>query len=345
MTIYFIFFLLPLLIFLSEIFNKKIVKFIIKLYLILLCIFIGFRHGVGGDFYSYSLNLPNKLSILGDLNLLNHILSVISSLSNFDIYLYNFICSLLICFSLYKLSKLFEFKSQIFIISFPILIIIVAMGFTKQSASAAFLILSITYFIREKKFLSFFMMFIGSLFHIALIPFFIIYLKVIINNFKKNIYLFLTLIFLLIVFVIIYYELFQNYIFAYLIDDSKPTSQGALVRIFISLYTSLIYIYFRKQIINYNKNYYILDYFVFYSFLFFIILMFSNFATLVDRLNLYLVIFQVILYSVIVELNKKHFILIFFYIFLIYGLILITWFLFANHSFAWIPYGNILFKF
>lgn len=344
---YLIIFNLPIIIFLSEIKFKKITYDLINIYFVILFIFIAFRHGVGGDFYpsSHSLEDLRLSNVLDSINILSNILSLVSSKSGMDIYFYNIFCAFIICFSLYKLSYLFEYKSQLFIISFPILILIVAMGFTKQSASMGCLILSLYFFINNKLKISTLMMIIGTLFHFSLIIFFFIFLKKKhFKSYKKNYQLMIFILFLLITFFLLFYDNIRTYIQAYIYDEVKPLSKGAFQRLIITIFCSTLYIYNRKKILKINKNYYFLDYFVAFSFLLLFILYFLNISTVIDRYNLYLIVIQIFIYSLIIQINKKFFVEIFLFIYFKYFFILLVWIFFANNSFAWFPYENILFK-
>ena len=152
------------------------------------------------------------------------------------------------------------------------------------------------------------------------------------------------ILFLLITFFLLFYDNIRTYIQAYIYDEVRPLSKGAFQRLIITIFCSIFYIYNRKKILKINKNYYFLDYFVAFSFLLLFLLFFLNISTVIDRYNLYLIVIQIFIYSLIIQINKKFFIQIFLFIYFKYFFILLVWIYFANNSFAWFPYENILFK-
>ena len=135
-------------------FNIKI--FLYSLLIILLSIFIGLRHEVGGDWNNYKLSYSyiidqNLFDFLNSKRNINEIgfkfLIFISSKISLDycFHIANLICAVIFVTSFIFFISNFPYRSILFFFSIPYLIIIVSMGYTRQSAAIGFLFLSLLY--------------------------------------------------------------------------------------------------------------------------------------------------------------------------------------------------------
>ena len=343
MTLYLVIFHLPFLLIYFEIKKKLIFKDFINLYFLFLIIFVGFRYEVGGDFYSSSMSmLPlfNLTDIFSTLTILNSLLLYISKISGLDIFLYNIIAAILFFFCFYKFIEQFEYKIHNLLIAFPVIFIILAMGFTKQSIAFGFILIGLLYY-KDNNYLNTIIYFIiATLFHMSSLIIFIIFIYKIKIILKK--YLLIIIPFFIFTFYL-YHEVFIVYYNIWMVHEARPTSAGAFFRCLINIPPIIIYLLIRKKILEKNLNYKFLDLIIILQIIFIFLTLSTNLSGLVDRMNILLSFTHIIIYSLAFEIIKKYYFEIFILIYFKYLTILIVWLFLSNNSFAWLPYKNILF--
>ena len=147
MFIYNLIFIIPFLIFYLTIkinISNKDQQKILFLFLFLLNLLIGFRRFVGGDWIPYSLQFEqaktmyyesffNKLE--GSYEPFYIPIAWVLSNSNLNITSINLVYSSIFCFGLYKLCRAHKYTFFPLVVAFPYLILVVAMGYTRQSAA------------------------------------------------------------------------------------------------------------------------------------------------------------------------------------------------------------------
>ena len=355
MFAYWIFYLLPGLIILSPYKFKKNLDTNYWYFIFAFFIFIiGFRYNVGGDWpgYKHMFDIFSK-----DFNILNfnirsdygyEFLAWLIHHLGFKIYGLNLIISVIFTSSIFYFCYLQPNKWIALIVSYPVIILVLGMGFTRQGLAFALVVFAIIAIIKKHHALFFLCMFLSILFHKTTIIFLPIYF---LSFDKIKIYtIFIFAFFLLIFLSFIYGDLYLLYV-SYILNSSQNAedgmgllSRGAYYRVGLNFIAAFIMILFRKELTNNlieRRIFLILSCMVIIS-----IFLIYNFSVVIDRMNLYLTIVQVFVFSRLVyifkgERNLKTLnILIFFN----YGLILTIWILFAENSHAWIPYMNIFFN-
>lgn len=329
--------------------HKELISKVLFFYFfIFLLFFIGLRYQVGGDWDSYLLiyqlhnNLPFKDAIfISDpaYSLLNF---VSIKLGFQEIFFVNFICSTLVCLFLYlsflKLRKYW----YCLLIYFPYHILAVSLGYTRQSVAIAISIYSFILLLENKKIAFVFCVLLAALFHSSAI-FFIIFLFLNILNENK----YLRLIYSYFSFIIIFFVLYlsnKNQLNSYVSSESEISSSGVLMRLSAHIIPVFIYFIYRKFLIEKQLSVY-LDYVLYLIFICFI-LSFS-FSTLADRLNLYLVVFDLIVVCSLVDViktsNRR---LLIYSIVAYYSIFIFIWIYYGNYTIeAWLPYRNYLIEF
>ena len=331
MITYILIFNIPLVLMYFEIKNKIIFEDLLKLYFLFLLLFIGLRYEVGGDFYSTSLSMLPLNSVydtFSTITILNSVLLYISKISYLDVFIYNFIGSCAFIYSFYKFTKNLESRSLTLIISFPIIFLILAMGFTKQSYAFSFILLGILYFKKEDYFKTLILFTISILFHISsiiILAIFIYKIKYII----KNIYTYVFLFFLIIL-SYFYLPVLIEYVLNWVLEDAKPKSTGMILRVLMNIPVIFLYL--------------ILDIIIAIQMIIIILAFVTNISGLLDRFNIILSFSQILVYSLILQINKDYFKEIFSFIYFKYFIILYFWLSFADTRIAWLPYKNILFS-
>ena len=335
----------------EETFNKVFINRLYIFFLIIFFIFIGFRYEVGADWTAYkNLHLIGYKHLDDYFDIYNFFIydygyifiSYIGSfISKTEAIFFNLFASALFVTSLHLFIKEYNQKFITLVISFPILITIVNMGFTRQSISISLLMISILLFLKKNFIISLFILLIGFSFHKAIIIILPFYLLSIFfektPNLKTILLISITILFLGI---IIYLsktqmEAYFNY---YFLNRINKFSLGAFYRNGIFVIPSLIFLFF---IYNLSKSilercfYFFVSLFVIFIFLY----TFIN-STLADRIGFYFIPFQIFLYNrVILSLNYRTNVLLFkILIIIIYFICLLAWLFFGNFSSYWIPY-------
>ena len=359
MYIYFIFHFLIIYFFLLSInykFDKKLSNFFYFYFILSLIFFTGLRFETGGDWSTYEYNFKNNGS---DFKFLNFSVrsdygweSIAYILYQLDLeyFILNLISSIFFFFSFSFYIKNFKYKILSYIISFPIIFIILLMGFTRQALAFSFLLISIKLITDKKFILSFIILTIGIFFHKSLLIFYFIFLlfpEKTLKFIKKQkiinviFYSFLLILLLFLIFQVIKTDLSNLYLnyFGKAVN-SNPISKGAYQRWFINLIPSLIFIFFHKRfLINiYEKRIYLT-----FSFLsIFLILAIPFFTTGVDRILYYFFVIQIFVFSYLPVMTLRYRKIYTFLISFYYLSILFIWLKYSYHSYLWYPYKNIL---
>lgn len=255
-------------------------------------------------------------------------------------YTVNTIFAAIFTFGLIKLSRDQINPWIAFSVAVPYMVIVVAMGYTRQSVSIGLFMLAITY-LREGKLKTYVAwVFIAALFHktaILMMPLgFFLYGK----GWTLRILMLLPLM----------YggwslfieeqqdKLWQNYV------EAEMESQGAMIRVFMNFIPSFLLMMYRKE---WKRS------FNDYTFWFWIALgsiialgLVNLASTAVDRIALYFIPIQLVVFARLPYLARKQIPPKFTKILIVLGYIavLFVWLNFAHHSKMWLPYQNILFE-
>lgn len=151
-----------------------------------------------------------------------------------------------------------------------------------------------------------------------------------------------TIIFLLAIFFISGNFLEDQYSkYDYIYVQREYNSSGAYIRLLLSLLTSLILLKYKKYF-NFSDDKYSLWKLVsLISIILFLALFFVPSTTAIDRIGLYFLPIQLVVFSNLTRFNR---LLLPFMFYVIYTLMLfLVWYNFASHNVCWFPYKNFLF--
>lgn len=328
----------------------KIVKYFLIIFSIFLIFLIGLRYEVGGDFDSYfklfyvlkSRDNFEAAILTSGGDILYNILNLLVSKLGLNYATVNFLCALIFIFCLYEYSKKQKDPILTLMIAFPYLILVVSMGYVRQACAIGLFLYSLDFIINRKIVYSFFILFLATLFHktsIILIP--IVFLAI---NYKRIKIFIISAFIILILFIILFYRDFLGYANNYAINPIME-SPGVFYRTSLNLFASIIFglffwKYFKINPILYNIYFYL----SISSILLFVLQFYST--TLVDRLSLYIFPLQLFVFSSLPYLIKDNFRSLFtnYLIKFSYFFLLIFWLLYANHSYLWKPYKNLIFN-
>ena len=310
-----------------------------------LIIFTGLRHHVGGDWNNYLRMFHTTVPYLSYDLAFNHddpgfwLLSYWMYDIGWGLYGTNFIASVIFITGLFSLLKETPSPWLGLTVAFPYLIIVVSMGYTRQAIAIGFIMWGITY-LRKGKFYRFILaVFFAVTFHKTAILMIGI---AVFNKGKGKFFKFLAIGIIAIGMWNAFLaeaqaDLMVNYV------DAKMQSSGAMIRVIMNVIPALLLILLRKR---WKKE------FNDYSFWFIIALgsiaslFLVQFAsTAVDRIALYFIPIQVIVFSRIVLLlkNKIQASIIKLLVVGYYFAVLNAWLLFGAFSGWWLPYRSVIF--
>lgn len=337
-------------IFLNVIFfqkNKTITKLNFKLFFIFITIFIGLRYEVGGDWWNYlsiydSFEYQSFLQSIFISDVGYSILNFLSvKLEIADTVLVNFCCALIISIFLYLAFIKLEKYWLMMLLYYPYHLLVVSLGYTRQAVALAIITYAFTCLIdkRNVKFLLYVLF--ACLFHKTAIILLMFLPLSFIQKIKQKKFLFyfycLFSLFIILSLVYISMRFGEN---IYTNSDTELSSSGVFMRLSMHFIPIFLYFSYRNK---FNQNRMIvLDYFLFMIFLC-TILAFS-FSTLADRFNLYLIFFDLFIFSFVFNnLKKKNEIFFSFILFVNFTLYIYIWMSLGEWaSKAWIPYQNYI---
>jgi len=307
-------------------------------------VLIGFRHDVGGDWTNYILHynaMDGKTwqQAISNGDPAHQFLNWLSFQWGLGTYGVNVVYAIIFMVGLVKFSRLQTYPWLAMVVSVPYLITVVAMGYSRQGVAIGLFLLAVTY-LDKRKFKTYVaLIFFAALFHksaMLLLP-----LGIFLYGKGMTVRILMLIPILYGTWDLLLAKeqdaLWHNYV------EADMQSQGAIIRVIMNLIPSLLLLVYRKE---WQKNY--SD----YAFWFWIAIgsllsvgLVGLSSTAVDRVALYFIPIQLVVFSRLPLLARKHFhaALIKFVIILAYALVLFVWLNFAVHSSAWIPYQNLLF--
>jgi hypothetical protein len=323
--------------------NKDNYNFLaFKLFFIFLFFIIGFRFEVGGDWFEY-VNANNKIIdftfneylFSGDPS--DRFLNFISFKLNFGIYFVNFIYSLFFSYGLFLFCKNQPRPWLALTISIPYLVIVVAMGYSRQGVAIGIILIGLIILEKGKIYQFILIVAFAATFHksaILMIP-----LALLINRNNFIFKFFIVFVTVLLLYLLLLKESFDLLIVGYI--DSQYSSSGAAIRVAMNAFPGLIFLFFKSKfkLTKLQLNFW--SWLSIFSLLFVFLIMNSNSSTAIDRVSLYLIPLQLFIFSRLPDALGNNFggsfycnLLVIIY----YAIVLITWLFFSIHSFAWLPY-------
>lgn len=325
-------------------------KVFFYIFLIFLMFFLGLRYEIGADWfnYIYMYEYINGLTLYESILFTDPGYGFLNYISHFfnlkDTILINFVCSFLFLLPFFFYPrKIYNYWIPL-LVSFPYLILVVSMGYTRQSVAISFFIIAII-FALENKFLQLFLFsFLAFLFHKSSIIILIFYPIILFPRFFANNIVFYTYMFFSFIFMSI--VIFISSVTGeniYTSKSSEISSSGAIFRVLAHILPLIFYIIYRPLLRKILLNKLMLFDCLVYLILFTLFLSFG-FSTLADRFNLYLIVFDILVFSYLyLLLNKFNRLTMMCFIILFNTLLLFIWLNFGAWSKAWLPYQNYLF--
>jgi hypothetical protein len=137
-----------------------------------LVLFVGFRYEVGGDWNSYltyfhNTGIKSFFDLLKEKNFAYSFLSWISIQGNLPIMIVNLLCALIALGGLWFFVTTFSLGYLGLLMSYPYFIVVVSMGYTRQSVSIGLMMAGISFLKKQKNILATLCFFMMPLFHLA----------------------------------------------------------------------------------------------------------------------------------------------------------------------------------
>ncbi len=345
MYIYFI--ILLVLFSLHLLFNKykniEIEKLIWIIVIFLLSIFIGFRNVIGADWFLYEL-FYHKAQHLTFFEILvtDPVYAYINKIAYYlgiKIFGVNFICAIIFMLSLSAFLNQSNNKWLALTISFPIIILILGMGFTRQGLAFSFLLFLIKSLEEKKLLQSIIFIILSVLSHKSalFISSFMIFIYLL--YYKKYLTLLVTIL-IPIFFAFLFWNYYKHYIFFYIGSGQHMYSYGSIPRSLLILIVAILFIFYKEKFLKNMSEYQI---FIYTSFCWMIMILFPfsiSTSIVADRLLFYLYPLKLALVSY-ANLKDKS---VNFSIFLIssaYIFYFVLWTTLGVNSDQWIPYKFI----
>ncbi len=312
-----------------------------------LSIFIGLRYEIGGDWYKYNFlfnefgqgSEGHSFRDVIEFGLIYVLINKIAFYTGIQIVGVNFICALIFMFALASFLDNSKNRWLALAVSFPIIIVVLGMGYTRQGLAFAFSLFLIKS-LENKKLFNSIIYFLLAIFSHKTAVFISLLFPLYFWFHKKYIY---AIIFFSIpvLFGVFNFYHFKHLFHFYVGSGQHMTAYGAIPRTFLILIVALFFLNFRKSYKHMN------DYQMFmYSSISYIILFTAPFSILTsimaDRLLLYMYSIKIAVVSFANLKDKKINIAIFIVISL-YFIYFALWACFGNNAFSWIPYNFVLF--
>jgi len=307
-------------------------------------ILIGFRFEVGGDWGSYLRHYEKVIYMSFDEVLKgkdpgHQVLNWLMAKWNTGVYGVNIIYGTVFMIGLVKFSRDQLYPWLAMSVAVPYMVIVVAMGYSRQGMALGIFMWAITY-LRKGKLKTYIMMIvIAALFHktaVILLP---------LGMFLYGKGMFLRILMIVpIVFGawdLLLADAADNLIYQYV--DRDMQSAGAKIRVAMNLFPSLLFLMYRKQ---WKQD------FNDYSFWFWIALgsivamgLVGVASTAVDRMALYFIPIQLVVYARLPYLARNQIAPFVTKVLIVLGYtaVLFVWLNFATHAGYWLPYNNIIF--
>ena len=308
-------------------------------------IFIGFRYEVGGDwihyknfFYEYSKSIDSSLiKNFSDHGLVYVAINLISYFLGIDFIGANFVCAIIFMIALS--SFLYSTKNRWLglLVSYPIIIVVLGMGYTRQGLAFAFSLLLLKSLENKKLYRSFIYLILAILSHQSSLLFtsFILFYFLYNKRYSDLIKLMLVPI----LFGIIFFDKFSHLLYFYIGTGQHMTAIGSIPRSFLIFIVAVLFILFKKKFVNMTQ-YQIYTY-NWIAYMVILIMPFSIISTITaDRLLLYLYTLKIAFVSH-ANLDDKVINLAVFFIVSIYLLYFTIWINFGKNSLSWVPYNFI----
>ena len=329
--------------------HKLNIDFLWAFIIIFLTTFIGLRFEVGGDWGAYLMYYDSFLgSKLKDAFIITSdpgyiLINWASSKLGWGIYAVNLFCGFIFSCGLAIFCRNLPRPMLGLLAAIPYLLIVVGMGYSRQGVALGFAMMGFVALGREKKLLFVFLIFLAAAFHktaVVMLPIAALAAT------KNRIWL---IIWTGALGALSYLTLFSDSfdrLYLYYVEHSYQ-SEGAFIRLLMLLIPSILILLWPHRFNFTQSELSLWKVCALISIGLFGLLFFTDASTAVDRIALYMLPIQLVVFSYLPEIfgqrgEIRQWIIILIIIY--FGLVLLVWSTFSDYSVFWKPYQNILFK-
>lgn len=304
---------------------------------------IGLRFEVGGDWVSYLILLDMRATMsLSDVLLGSdpgyYIINWAVAQAGGSIYWVNTFCGMVLMTGVVRFARAQPFPWLAFLVAVPYLIIVVGMGYTRQSAALGLLLIGLVSLSNTQMRWFVFWVMMGATFHKSAV------LMLPVAALASTSNRFWTLLWVGLMSLIGGYffvfdsvnALWTNYV------EADYQSQGGLIRVLMNSVPAVLFFLLRRQLRLSEAEDKLWFWVSVLALVCIPLVMLSSTAT--DRVALYLIPIQLFVFARLpfVLSDPVHRGLVVLGVVGYYTLVQAVWLFFASHSFAWLPYENIL---
>jgi hypothetical protein len=300
---------------------------------------IGLRHEVGADWETYLLHqyLISEISVIEAIGFGDpgyYVIGWLSEQLGAGVYGTNVVCGLILIVGIIRFIMQHPYPWVGMFISVPYLIIVVGMGYTRQSAALGFVLIALTEFQNERTRRYVLWIFVAVLFHktaAVMLPI----AGLIASKNRKTTFLWVGILTGFAGLQIIsqnFDYLLSNYV------ETNRSSDGAAIRIAMNIIPALIFFVVRNQmgLSDHSKKLW----FWMSAMACACLAIMPVSSTVADRLALYFIPVQLLVFSrvfICTSYSQLRAILVL-VVMIFYALIQFVWFTRATHAYSWLPY-------
>lgn len=311
---------------------------------VLFTLVIGYRHEVGGDWIAYLFHLNRREAmplaevLLGSdpgYYLINWAVAQMGG----SIYWVNLACGAIVMSGLVRFARNQPLPWLTLAVAVPYLIIVVAMGYTRQGAALGFLMLGLVSLSKGRVLWFVFWVMLGATFHksaVLMLP--IAALASTSNRMWSMVWVGVVTLIGGYLFVFDSADrLWANYV------EADYESQGGLIRVLMNAVPAVLFMLLHKRLALTHAQDRLWWWMSVFALVCVPLVVASSTAT--DRVALYLIPLQLFVFSRLHLLGTKPNVRAFIVVSVLgyYATVQAVWLIFASHSFAWLPYQMLWF--
>jgi hypothetical protein len=272
-----------------------------------LTVMIGLRYRVGGDWGAYFLYLEQaRIMSLAETLARDdpgyRLLNVLGLVTGGDIVFVNFVSALVFSIGLVAFCRSTPRPWLALTVAIPYLVVVVSMGYTRQSVAIGLVMLGLVAAGRKKPLLFVFWILMAGLFHKSAI----VMLPLIALTATRNRWLIVLIVAVTgaVAYTVLLQDHADNLIRNYI--EAQYASAGALIRLAMNAVPAALFLIYRKRIIITPSEYAIWRLFSVISLLLFLAYFTTGASTALDRLALYMIPLQLFVFSHLPDLLGRY---------------------------------------
>lgn len=323
--------------------NQKVTsdkgRFLLLVAFVVMTLMIGFRYHVGGDWFTYIAMLKRtetrsfgEALALGDPAFMA--INWVASQAGLGVWFPNLVCGTIFSWGLYKLVRTLPAPWLSTAVAVPYLVIVIAMGFTRQSAALGLLMAGLADFSRRESPLRFFgYTLVATMFHSSAAVVF----PLVAFASKRN--FFVTVLMTVSIAYVIYSSFLAptatHFINRYI--TAKASSQGALIRVGMDFVAGVIFLIANRHYAMSPIQVRLWRNFALVSIVMLLALAITPSSTAIDRVSFYLIPIQLVVFGQSSGDPARKF-WVTTSTLLLYGAVEFVWLFFSVYASYWIPY-------